>query len=250
MFKGFYNLTSAMLSQGRRLDVVANNMTNVSTTGYKADQYTDSTFHEYVVQRVGQRDTDAPAELGPASYILAPSRVYTDHTQGALEETGMPLDFAIQGAGYFAIQTVDGVGYTRNGSFTLDEEGFLTLPGQGRVLDLAGQPMQLMVDTIQVDGYGAISDQEGLYLGQIGVYTFPDEGALQRSEQDLFLPGADQPQAEAVPLRWKAIERSNVELVQEMVDMITAQRALQSAAQLSKMYDQLMNKAANDLGRV
>ena len=113
MFKGFYNLTSGMLSQGRRLDVIANNMTNVATSGYKTDTYTDSTFQEYMVSRVGNKDKSAPAELGGASYILAPSKLYTDYTQGALEPTDLPFDFALEGEGFFAIQTEGGIAYTR-----------------------------------------------------------------------------------------------------------------------------------------
>ena len=134
MFKGFYNLTSGMLSQGRRLDVIANNMTNVATSGYKTDTYTDSTFQEYMVSRVGNKDKSAPAELGGASYILAPSKLYTDYTQGALEPTDLPFDFALEGEGFFAIRTEGGIAYTRAGSFALDEE-------QGRsAVCLYGQP--------------------------------------------------------------------------------------------------------------
>lgn len=98
MFKGFYQLTSAMLSHGRRLDVVANNMTNVSTAGYKAERYTDSTaFKEVMLNRVGNKDKVHTEELGQISYILAPDEQYTDFTQGSLEETELPLDFAIEG---------------------------------------------------------------------------------------------------------------------------------------------------------
>lgn len=79
MYKGFYQLTSGMLSQGRRLDVIANNMSNVSTAGYKADRYTDSTaFREVLISRIGNKDKRNAAELGQESYILAPDQLYTD----------------------------------------------------------------------------------------------------------------------------------------------------------------------------
>ena len=74
MFKGFYNLTSGMLSQERRLDIVANNMTNTATAGYKTDRYTDSTFEEYLVSRIDQGRTST--QLGGESYILAPIRTW------------------------------------------------------------------------------------------------------------------------------------------------------------------------------
>ena len=105
MTKGFYNLTSGILSQSRRLDTVANNMTNLSTSGYKAEQYTDSTFQEVLISRVGNKDKSSPTVIGEESYILAPSQLYVDYSQGSLEETGLTLDFAIEGDGFFAIQT-------------------------------------------------------------------------------------------------------------------------------------------------
>ena len=131
MTKGFYNLTSGILSQSRRLDTVANNMTNLSTSGYKAEQYTDSTFQEVLISRVGNKDKSSPTVIGEESYILAPSQLYVDYSQGSLEETGLTLDFAIEGDGFFAIQTAQGVEYTRSGSFSLDGEGYLCLPAHG-----------------------------------------------------------------------------------------------------------------------
>ena len=141
MMKGFYNLTSGMASQQNRLNVVANNMTNISTAGYKAEHYTDRTFDEVMVSRIGNIDKSHYQTMETyQSHILAPDHLYTDFIQGSLEETNLPLDFAIQGEGFFAIQTVDGVAYTRAGSFTLDNEGYLCLSELGRVLDREGNP--------------------------------------------------------------------------------------------------------------
>lgn len=250
MFKGFYNLTSAMLSQGRRLDVIANNMTNVSTAGYKADTYTDSTFKEYVVSRIGNKDKSQPAQLGKSSYILAPSKLYTDYSQGVLEPTDQSLDFALDGDGFFAVQTANGTAYTRAGSFSLDDQGYLCLPGQGRILDISGEPIALGTDKINVDNAGAIYNEQGTYLGQIGVYSFQDNTQLVRDAQGLFTANGQQAAASSATVHQKMVERANVELVREMTSMLTAQRAFQSAAQVSKMYDELMGKAATNLGNV
>lgn len=250
MFKGFYNLSSGMLSQNRRLDVVANNMTNVSTAGYKADRYTDSTFQEFVVSRVGNKDKTSPQALGNASYILAPSRLYTDYTQGTPEVTGLPLDFAIAGEGFFAIGSDNGTAYTRAGNFSLDNEGYLCLPAEGRVLDSGGNPIQLGTDRIQADAQGNLYEEDtGTFLGQLGVFAFADNTALARNPRGLFVGGGAVPAANAA-IHWKSIERSNVDLVQQMVEMLASQRSLQSAAQLTKMYDQVMGKTATDLGSV
>ncbi|BAL01145.1 flagellar hook-basal body complex protein FlhO [Oscillibacter valericigenes Sjm18-20] len=249
MFKGFYNLTSGMLSQGKRLDVISNNMANVATAGYKADTYTDSTFREYMVSRVGNRDKSNPAEIGPASYILAPSQLYTDYTQGPLEETGMPLDFAIEGDGFFAVQAGDGVAYTRTGSFALDDEGYLCLPDGSRVLNPDGEELLLKTDKISADDSGAIYTENGRLLGKIGIYSFGDNTQLQRNAQGYFTGNGAQA-ATGITVHWKCQERANTDLIQQMTGMITAQRAFQSAAEVSKMYDQLMTKAATNLGNV
>ncbi|MEG1683263.1 MAG: flagellar hook-basal body complex protein, partial [Oscillospiraceae bacterium] len=169
MFKGFYNLTSGMLTQGRNLDVVANNMTNVSTAGYKADRYTASTFQNVLISRVGNKDKSNPAELGNQSYVLASSRLYTDYTQGSMEDSGLPLDFAIDGEGFFAVDSPGGRAYTRAGNFALDNEGYLCLPGVGRVLDAGEQPIRLMTDKITADDRGNLTAEGGGFLGRLGV---------------------------------------------------------------------------------
>ena len=250
MMKGFYNLTSGMLSQGRRLDVIANNMTNISTAGYKTEQYTDRTFDEVMVTRIGNK-IKYPYETMETyqSHILAPDRLYTDFTQGSYEETNLPLDFAIVGEGFFAIDTGDGVAYTRAGSFTLDNEGYLCLSELGRVLDDAGNPIQLPTDKLTADSQGNLSTEDGEYLGTLGVYMFEDNQALERTPYGLFTGDGAQLNEEATIMN-KWVERSNVELVREMVDMITTQRALQSAAQMSQIYDEVIKRAVNDLGRI
>lgn len=250
MTRGFYNLTSGILSQGRRLDVVANNMTNISTPGYKQETYTDTTFEEVLLSRVGNKDKSGAVEIGEGSYILAPSQLYVDYQQGSLEETGLNLDFAIQGDGFFAIQTDNGTEYTRNGSFSLDGEGYLYLPGHGRVLDMNGQAIQLATDQIRADGYGRIFDQDGGYYGQIGVYTFPDNGQLTINDSGLFGANGQAPAAAETQVVWRSVENANVDMIQEMSRMMSAQRALQSAAQVLKLYDGVLTKATTEIGRM
>ena len=250
MMRGFYNLTSGMLSQGRRLDVVANNMTNIATAGFKAEHYTDRTFDEVMVTRIGNKiKTPYQTMETYQSHILAPDQLYTDYSQGAPEETNLPLDFAIQGEGFFAIDTGDGVAYTRAGSFTLDNEGYLCLSELGRVLDPEGNPIQLPTDKLTADRQGNLTTEDGDYLGTLGVYVFEDNQALERTPYGLFLGDGAQAADETTILH-KWVERSNVDMVKEMVKMISTQRALQSAAQMSKIYDQVIKRVVNDIGRL
>ncbi len=250
MIKGFYNLTSGMLTQQRNLNVIANNMVNSSTAGYKAQTYTSSTFDDVIYSRVGNRDKEGAEEIGRQSYIRATSQVYTDYTQGVPEPTGIALDFAIEGDGFFAVRDADGqVAYTRSGSFSLDEEGYLCLPGYGRVLNPQGEELLLATDKITADSEGRIFNDFGGYLGQLGVYDFEDYEQLTYTPQGLFV-GAEGQAAGGVKIHWGYLERANVSMVDQMTQMISVQRALQSAAQVTKMYDQLMTKATTDLGRL
>lgn len=250
MTKGFYNLTSGILSQTRRLDVIGNNMTNLSTAGYKAETYTDKTFGEVLISRIGNKDKSGAQVIGSESYILAPDKLYVDYTQGSFTETGMPLDFAIQGDGFFAIQTEGGVEYTRDGDFSLNDQGQLCLTGHGLVLGQDGAPITLSSDRIRSDTSGRLYDQDsGSYLGQIGVYTFADNGQLAKGESGLFQAGGQQAQAAQTPtVLWKYTEDSNVDMLREMTQMLTAQRTLQGGAQVLKLYDSLLTKATTEVG--
>lgn len=249
MFKGFYNLTSGMLTQQRFLNVTSHNLTNISTAGFKENRYTSTTFDDVMYTRVGNKYKDYQ-DIGRQSYIRASSQVYTDFSQGVPEPTGIMLDFAIYGDGFFAIQRPEGgVVYTRAGSFSLDGEGYLCLSSFGRVLDNNGQEILLNTDKIDCDEQGRIYSQAGRLLGQLGVYTFEDNADLRYNEQGYF--NGDGAQQAATPrVYWKYLERSNTDAVRGMTDVITAQRAFQSAAEVSRMYDTLMGKAANDIGRL
>lgn len=251
MTRGFYNLTSGMLSQSRRLDVVGNNMTNLTTAGYKQEIYTDTTFQEVMLSRTGNTDKRNTAQIGQGSYMLAPSQLYVDYDQGILEETGLNLDFAISGDGFFAVETADGVQYTRNGNFSIDEEGYLYLPQHGRVLDVNGQPIQLNSDAIEADEAGRIYPEgSDTPYGQIGVFTFADQEQLVKADSGLFDANGQQAAASNATVVWKSLENSNVDMLQEMSRMMSAQRALQSAASVLQIYDGVLTKATSEIGRL
>ena len=249
MFKGFYNLTSGMITQGKNLDVIANNMTNAATAGFKVDKFTYSTFQDVMWERVGNADRNY-TELGNQSWITAPSRLYTDYSQGAIEETGQPLDFAIEGDGFFALETDEGRVYTRNGNFSLDDEGYLWLSGFGRVLDPDGNTIRLVTDQITADETGSLFTENGGLLGQLGVFRFEDNGALEKNDRGFFVSAGDAQAATEFKIHPRFVERSNIDLIKEMTGMITAQRAYQSAAGVTKIYDELMTKATTDVGRL
>jgi flagellar basal-body rod protein FlgG len=250
MFKGFYNLTSAMFTHQENLNVIANNIVNVSTAGYKQDRYTASTFDEVMISRIGNKYMDSQ-ELGGISYIRATDQVYTDFTQGTMEPTNISLDFAIIGDGFFAIEENNGdIEYTRMGDFSLDDDGYLCLPGYGQVLDPDGNPILLGTDKIYGDDAGNIFYDDGTWLGQIGIYVFEDNGVLQHNGYGLFDGEGAQSTDTGFQILNGYVERANTDMVKQMTEIITYERALQSAAQVSKMYDDVMTKATTEIGRM
>ena len=237
-----------MLTQQRNLNVVANNLTNISTSGFKANRYTASTFDDVMYTRVGNK-IKIYQEIGRQSYIRATSQIYTDYTQGTVEPTGISLDFAIEGNGFFAIRRPDGTtSYTRAGSFSLDNAGDLWFGGFGQVLDENGAPIHLGTDKIVADDFGNIYTEDGQFLARLGVYDFDDYEQLEHNQQGLFDGEGARLTNESV-IHWRHLERSNTDMVSQMSEMITVQRAMQSAAEVSRMYDALMTKASTDIGR-
>ena len=247
MFKGFYNLTSGMLTQQNNLKVVANNLTNISTPGFKGSRHLTGNFAEVMYSRTSPYGYQ---QIGQQSYIVATDEVVTDFAQGGLEETGIPLDVAIYGEGFFAIRNDAGqTMYTRSGSFSLDEEGYLCYSGFGRVLDNNSNELRVMTDKIIGDEDGRIYAANGMQLGQIGVFTFENPAQLEYNDEG-FLVGAQGQVTDDVTLRWGYLERSNVDMVSQMTAMLSSQRAFQSAAQVTRIYDQLMNKITNEIGKL
>ncbi|WP_051280734.1 flagellar hook-basal body protein [Anaerovorax odorimutans] len=185
MLKGFYTLASGMLSQNRNLNTISNNMANVSTPGYKRDTLVSKTFQEELLYRTGNKDKSGSKPLNTSSMIRTIDESVTNYTQGVFEETDRPLDFAIVDKGFFEIQTDEGSLYTRNGSFTLDDEGYLSLQHVGRVMGENG-PILLNTDKINVDSTGTIYSEEGEELGIIKVVDFNDYNQLSKINEGMF----------------------------------------------------------------
>ncbi len=270
MYQGFYNLASGMLTQSRNLNVISNNMVNIQTAGYKRDKMVSTTFQEEMLYRTGKRYKDNPEPMATTSKIRAADQTYVNYEQGSFEETEGIYDFALAGRGFFCIDTPQGVRYTRNGSFSVDDEGYLTLNGMGRVQGAGGQPILIDSEEFSVDGQGRITLPQGVLgnavaadaendgeeggatreIAALRVVDFDNYEQLHKEDYGLFSTNQAPLEVERPEILWKTLERSNVDMVEEMTSMMSSQRALQSAAQVLKMYDQIMSKAATDVGRL
>lgn len=270
MYQGFYDLASGMLTQSRNLNVISNNMVNVQTAGYKQDRMVSSTFQEEMIYRTGRQNKGNPTALATSSRIKSASRTYVNYEQGGFEQTDGIYDFALADKGFFCIQTPAGERYTRNGSFAVDNEGYLVLEDFGRVLSTDDSPIQIDNENFSVDSRGHITarivtgggsgeDAEEVQVedrdyGTLKVVDFADYDQLHKEDNGLIstaqAPVTPDEESGGSPVVWQAVEKSNVDMVEEMTNMMSSQRALQSAAQVLRMYDQIMSKSVTDIGRM
>lgn len=247
MFKGFYMAASGMLTQSRVLNTISNNMSNVSTPGYKEDTLATTTFGDVLINRTGNKDKSVYTPLSSSSMIKTADKLVTNYSEGSQDFTERNLDFAVEGNGFFQIQTADGqTRYTRNGSFNIDRDGYLCLQHIGRVMGENG-PIQLGTDKINVSADGNITNSEtGQALGKIRLVNFADYSQLQKVGEGMFqTANAVTPGVANGKIKQGTLERSNVQSMDEMMAMLSSQRAFQSASQIVKAYDQLMGKAVD-----
>jgi flagellar basal-body rod protein FlgF len=236
-----YVALARQMALQRALDVTANNIANLRSTGFKAEKVL---FEEYM-----QRLNAPAAQQAPLSSVLDTGS-FTDMRMGALENTGNSLDFAILGDGFFAVQTADGVRYTRNGSFRIDETGQLATHDGHPVLDSGGSPVQLegAVGPLAVNGSGEISSG-GAVVGQLGVVSFADPKALVHDGGGLFKSDAAATPA-AVSVVQGMLEGSNAQPVIEITRMIDILRNFQSAQQMLQSQHDLARDTVAKLGKV
>lgn len=238
MFQGYYDLASNMITQNRNMNIISNNISNVSTPGYKEDRLMESTFREEMIYRYDQY---GKTPVGTVSRMNIADERVTDYSEGGLRETGSPLDVGLTGNGFFVIQTNNGLVYTRNGSFNLDDERYLVLPGIGRVQGTNG-PIRLTTDEVGIDSQGNITTENGLQnFGQLQIVDFADYNQLTKITGGVFR-AAGAPQASTAKVTQRYTEYSNVNMAEQMTRMMSGQRVLQGSAQILKIYDQLTGK--------
>ena len=243
MIKGLWNSLSGMLPRLTRQDLAANNLANVTTTGYKKDRAFLQSF----------LDAEMMAEINRSTQhrVLDLEDIKTDHSQGLMQETGNPLDLGILGNGFFAIETDQGERYTRNGNFMLNAESQLVTADGNRVLDEGGGYIYINEGQVFVDERGQINiDNEP--VATLRVVDFDDLSKLKKIANNLFapeLPNIQPRQAENFQIKHGFLERSNVNPVEEMVNMIVYFRNYEADSRILQAQDDTLRRAVNDVGR-
>ncbi|VYU40792.1 flagellar basal body rod protein FlgG [Clostridium tertium] len=259
MIRSLYTAVSGLITLENRQATITNNMTNANTTGFKGDNLSVKSFDEVMIQNkdkvVGGRNVTQ--KLGTISLGAKIDSVDTAFTQGVLKNTDKKTDFAIEGRGFFAIekQTTAGneVVYTRDGSFKVGNNGYLMTSTGDRVLGVnkgtgALEPIFVGNDSM------VLGKDNTLHIGNnanysLAVADFTDYNSLEKIGDNYYRGENPIYNAETYVVQG-ALENSNVNITNEMVNMITNMRNFETNQKIVQTLDDTLNKAANEIGSI
>lgn len=252
MDRGFYSVAAGILTGQKVVNVMSNNVANINTAGYKSQTTQQTSFGAYLLSRISASSNIAANDIGAGSYMTVNSGQTTDFSQGSLEQTGRTVDMAIQGQGFFVVQSdADGQVLTRNGQFEINETGNLILPGVGNVLNSNGQPVTVKGSDFSLSPDGKILENgvetQSLYIAdvtnkndlkEVGTGFFQAKNGFQQAGRETFTTFQG------------CIEKSNTDMTAEMSQVISRQNNFQSCSQVLKIYDRINEISANQVGKI
>lgn len=258
MLRGLYTAWSGMVNEQNRMDVMTNNLANASTVGFKKEGSTSQAFDDVLTLKI--KDASVGLSTVKRTGVRNPGvkigENYVDYSQGSFRETGNTYDLALSGDGFFAIEFTNKAGetstmYTRAGQFTLNKDGFLVTEEGDYLLDTQNRRIQLDTlhdATISTDG---VISQGGVDIAQIRIVDFEDYDYLQRYGETYFRPleGAQLTNGTAT-IHSGYLEMANVQIVSEMVHLISITRAYESNQKIIQTYDDSLEIAVTQLGRL
>jgi flagellar basal-body rod protein FlgF len=239
MERGLYIAASGMLAEQVRQDQIANDLANASTPGYKPDRAAQESFNDMLLH-----SSSTGATIGAMSLTTGIAELRTDLSQGPLRQTGNPLDLALSGDGFFAVDTPQGVRYTRDGQFTTDEQGRLTTITGFQVLGTDGKPITLSdPSNVTVAPDGTVSSG-GRTAGRIDVVSLTN--AVKQG--DTLFSGNPGARPAGTDIEQGYIEGSGVEPARAMVDMIVSLRAYEASQRVLHAIDDTLGEATSRVG--
>lgn len=269
MWRGLYTAGAGMIQETQRTDTIANNLANVNTTGYKRDVAVSSEFEPMLIRRINDQDMrndvtsfkgfslgGNPPVVGTLGLGSEIAEIATDHSQGMFESTGNPYDVAISGEGYLEVQTPQGVRYTRDGALFRSRTGVLENVRGQAVLGVNGQPIVIPADaeSVSIGAKGEITARvQGAVqqLGQLAFVQFNDRRAVLKQGDNLYYPQAGaQPQPATGTLEQGMLERSNANVVSEMVELINNYRIYEAGSKSVVTQDAMLDKSVNEVGKL
>lgn len=266
MVKGLYTGYTGMVNEQKRMDVVANNLANAATTGYKKEGMVNQSFNHELAIKIKDTSTGRlPQRIGAISLGVKVGETYTNWDQGSYQLTDNPADLAISGNGFFAISFTgkDGatsIKYTRDGAFTVDNQGYFRTSDGDYLLDQNGamNSDNNLANFVRVNPNQEFSINQQGYIfqneqivGQIGVVDVADYNYISKYGENLYdLVEGGQIVASDASIEQGCLEASNVNVIDEMVQMITVARAYEAGQKVIQTEDSTLDKAVNSVGRV
>lgn len=248
MLYGYYTAVSGMLNQERTLNVIGDNIANSQTPGYKAGRVVKTSSFQQLMTRIDNKGTE---EVGKSSPIQIIEQIDSDFSTAQIERTERPFDMAIEGYGFFNIKDEEGNDYlTRNGNFYRDKDGCLALEGVGKVQGKKGEiEVPTANFTVLVDG--TVLDNENDEIGKILVCTPEKENIKQHTNGTYILKEGEiddnTAKENTYQVRQNHIEKSNIDVNNEVSRLMEAQRAFQSCSQVVKTIDQINQKTVTQI---
>ena len=259
MVKGLYTAYTGMINEQHRMDTMTNNLANSTTVGFKKEGTTSQSFDALLAVKI--KDTSEPANSPkPIGYNTPGVKIgenYTDYSQGSFKITDNPTDLALSGEGFFCIEFKNKAGetstkYTRDGSFTLTQEGYLVTKDGDYVIGANDGRIRLnpLLD-VSVDSQGRILQNDAV-VASIKLVDFQDYNYLKKYGENLLEPveGATIINNPDCKVYSGYLEMSNVNIVTEMVDLIAITRQYESNQKIIRTIDDSLQIAANQLGKV
>ncbi|HEB75797.1 MAG TPA: flagellar basal-body rod protein FlgF [Nitrospirae bacterium] len=237
MYKGIYIAASGAVLKEAELALTARNIANASTPGYKKER---TSFSSYLLPAVR-------SVSGPERIMVDRAETITDFSPGRFIETGNPLDIAIEGDGFFALE---GGRYTRRGEFRLDGDGYLVNTEGLKVVGADGAAIQLPPGKVDIGPGGEIS-VNGVPAGRLKLVDFARPYRLSKAGDATYTAPADaRPAAASARVLPGVIEDSNVNVIKEMVGMIRTTREFETYQKMIQAFDSASSKALNEIGRI
>ncbi|MDE6759380.1 MAG: flagellar basal-body rod protein FlgF [Lachnospiraceae bacterium] len=261
MVRGLYTAWTGMVNEQKRLDVISNNMANADTTGFKKQGVTSQSFDDELTIRIHNNNLNTPfnRRIGNMNLGVKIGETYHDFSQGSMRETGNTYDLALSGDGFFTIQTTNKQGvtstkYTRDGSFTVNVDGYLVTKDGDYVLDTNGNRIQIpgaqTAREVAFDERGNVI-VNGQTVATLGIASFANPQALLLYGENMYdATQAAGLQASTAVVHQGYLEMSNTNVINEMVDMITITRAYEAGQKMIQTVDESLSKSANEIGRV
>lgn len=255
MIRGLYTAASGMLTKQAQQESLSNNIANLNTAGYKKDKVIMKSFDEMVIQNInGASKSNAKGRIvGGVEFGVGVDETKTYFTPGVIEDTGRSLDFAIDGEGFFTLEDAEGnEKYSRDGRFQIDSEGYIVNSQGYRLLveiDGLKMPVQVTNSDISLNPDGTFVNGEDTV--KISITKFADTSTLAKESANCYISTDQSGEMDTESkVKQNALERSNVDMIETITEMISIMRSYESNQKVIQSMDETLGKTVNEVGKV